>query len=221
MSLPSRSHSVIEIPTVHTDRRSTALAHSNSSTNNSLLYQRSMSQLKSIDDAKTVRSIASLFASLSLFVGAHCVSPSSFVPIDQQWSPCLSVSIGTRRSLSSSASLSLRRRREVLHSTSAFCPSFEVMSSCSLLFTAFSLQWFVAHESEQSTSVDRPEASRAERQRSTEFERQRRLSPAPSAQEFHGQVHHDPSRAQWLRHLEQVSGETADRFHSLSLFWFV
>jgi hypothetical protein len=54
MSLPNRSHSVTEIPTINGDQRprSSGLIHSNSTTNNnnSLLYQRSLSYVKTIND---------------------------------------------------------------------------------------------------------------------------------------------------------------------------
>lgn len=56
MSLPNRSHSVAEMATINGDQhhhhhhRRTGLTHSNSSANNSLLYQRSLSYVKTITD---------------------------------------------------------------------------------------------------------------------------------------------------------------------------
>jgi hypothetical protein len=52
MSLPNRSHSVTEMATINGDQhhRRTGLTHSNSTTNNSLLYQRSLSYVKTMND---------------------------------------------------------------------------------------------------------------------------------------------------------------------------
>lgn len=49
MSLPNRSHSVTEIGTLNGDHR-TGLRHSNSTANNSLLYQRSLSYVKTMNE---------------------------------------------------------------------------------------------------------------------------------------------------------------------------
>ena len=48
MSLPNRSHSVAEIPTKNDDQhhRRSELIHSNSTSNNPLLYQKSLSYIK-------------------------------------------------------------------------------------------------------------------------------------------------------------------------------
>ena len=53
MSLPNRSHSVTEIPAINGDQhhRQSGLIHSNSTTNNPLLYQRSLSYIKTISDS--------------------------------------------------------------------------------------------------------------------------------------------------------------------------
>jgi hypothetical protein len=52
MSLPNRSHSVTEMATINGDQhhRRSGLTHSNSTTNNSLLYQRSLSYVKTMND---------------------------------------------------------------------------------------------------------------------------------------------------------------------------
>ena len=54
MSLPNRSHSVTEMATTNGDhhhhRRRSGLIHSNSAMNNALLYQRSMSYVKTAND---------------------------------------------------------------------------------------------------------------------------------------------------------------------------
>jgi hypothetical protein len=55
MSLPNRSHSVTEMPTATTTNgdqhhRRLGLIHSNSTANNSLLYQRSSSYIKTINE---------------------------------------------------------------------------------------------------------------------------------------------------------------------------
>jgi hypothetical protein len=52
ISLPNRSHSVMEIPTTNGDDhyRRSALIHSTSATNTPLLYQRSLTHLKGIND---------------------------------------------------------------------------------------------------------------------------------------------------------------------------
>ena len=51
MSLPNRSHSVTEMATTNGEQhhRRSGLIHSNSTTNNSLLYQRSLSYIKTIE----------------------------------------------------------------------------------------------------------------------------------------------------------------------------
>jgi hypothetical protein len=52
MSLPNRSHSVTEMPATNGEQhhRRSGLIHSNSTTNNPLLYQRSLSYIKTIND---------------------------------------------------------------------------------------------------------------------------------------------------------------------------
>jgi hypothetical protein len=54
MSLPNRSHSVTEMANLNGDNhhhhRRTGLTHSNSATNNPLLYQRSLSYVKTTSD---------------------------------------------------------------------------------------------------------------------------------------------------------------------------
>ncbi len=53
MSLPNRSHSVTEVPTTlngEQPHHRLGLIHSNSTTNNSLLYQRSSSYIKTINE---------------------------------------------------------------------------------------------------------------------------------------------------------------------------
>jgi hypothetical protein len=52
MSLPNRSHSVLEMATTNGEQhhRRTGLIHSNSTTNNSLLYQRSLSYIKKMTE---------------------------------------------------------------------------------------------------------------------------------------------------------------------------
>ena len=53
ISLPNRSHSVIEIPTISSEirhRPSNTILNAHPSTNDSLLYQRSITQLRTIED---------------------------------------------------------------------------------------------------------------------------------------------------------------------------
>ncbi len=52
MSLPNRSHSVLEMATTNGEQhhRRAGLIHSNSTTNNSLLYQRSLSYIKKMTE---------------------------------------------------------------------------------------------------------------------------------------------------------------------------
>lgn len=52
MSLPNRSHSVTEMATTNGEQHHcrVGLIHSNSTTNNSLLYQRSLSYIKTMTD---------------------------------------------------------------------------------------------------------------------------------------------------------------------------
>lgn len=52
MSLPNRSHSVTEIPTTNGEQhhRRSELIHPNSIANNSLLYQKPLSYIKTIND---------------------------------------------------------------------------------------------------------------------------------------------------------------------------
>jgi hypothetical protein len=52
MSLPNRSHSVTEMPATNGEQhhRRSGLMHSSSTTNNPLLYQRSLSYIKTIND---------------------------------------------------------------------------------------------------------------------------------------------------------------------------
>jgi hypothetical protein len=52
MSLPNRSHSVTEMATTNGEQhhRRSGLIHSNSTTNNSLLYQRSLSYIKTMNE---------------------------------------------------------------------------------------------------------------------------------------------------------------------------
>ena len=55
MSLPNRSHSVAEIPTKNGDQHHhrSELNHSNSTRNNPLLYQKSLSYIKTINDKES------------------------------------------------------------------------------------------------------------------------------------------------------------------------
>jgi len=105
MSLPNRSHSVAEIPTTNGEQhhRRSELIHSHSTTNNPLLYQKSLSYIKTINDNESNINNDDLFRTdkynivshlfffhrfafiLKQFLGSKSFNKSTFISFDNKW----------------------------------------------------------------------------------------------------------------------------------------